>query len=231
MGTNQQKEISLSPSWKTHLKEEFEKDYMKALKLFLINESNAGKIIFPHGKNIFQAFDQTPFEKVKVVIIGQDPYHGDGQAHGLSFSVQRGIPQPPSLVNIFKELKKDLGISPPNHGELSSWATEGVLLLNNVLTVERGKAASHHNIGWELFTDKIIEILDNKKENLVFILWGTPAQKKAAKVDTSKHLIIKSVHPSPLSSYRGFFGSRPFSQANSYLKSHGIKEINWQLPE
>lgn len=202
---------------------------MLALKQFLTNEAKAGKQIFPAAQNIFAALDACPFEQVKVVILGQDPYHGEGQAHGLCFSVQRGVPAPPSLVNIYKELREDVGTTSPNHGNLTDWAKQGVLLLNNVLTVEAGKAGSHHGKGWELFTDRIVELLSERREHLVFILWGTPAQKKAAKVDARKHCLIKSVHPSPLSSYRGFFGSKPFSQTNAYLKANGIKPIDWQI--
>lgn len=203
---------------------------MLSLKQFLQDEAKNGKTIYPAAQNIFQALDATPFTKVKVVILGQDPYHGPGQAHGLCFSVQKDVPIPPSLVNIYKELKSDLGIDPPKHGNLISWAHQGILLLNNVLTVEAAKAGSHHGKGWELFTDRIVEVLNEKKENLVFILWGSPAQKKAAKVDPQKHCLIKSVHPSPLSSYRGFFGSKPFSQANDYLISKNITPIDWRIP-
>jgi uracil-DNA glycosylase len=202
---------------------------MVALKSFLKSEADSGKVIYPKGPDIFRALDACPFEKVKVVILGQDPYHGPGQAHGLCFSVQKGVPIPPSLVNIYKELESDVGVKPPKHGHLISWAQQGVLLLNNVLTVENGKAGSHHHQGWELFTDRIVEVLNEKKRNLVFILWGSPAQKKAAKVDGTRHHLIKSVHPSPLSSYRGFFGSKPFSKANAYLSSHGIAPIDWSI--
>jgi uracil-DNA glycosylase len=214
--------------WKTLLEEEFKKPYFKELKAFLNKEAAEGKEIFPPKKHIFEALNLTPFDKVKVVIIGQDPYHGKGQAHGLSFSVRAGVRIPPSLQNIFKELQQDLGIAIPKNGDLSNWAREGVLLLNNVLTVEEGKAGSHHGQGWEIFTDKIIELLNEKREHLVFILWGSPAQKKASKVDPKKHLILKSVHPSPLSSYRGFFGSQPFSQTNEYLtKTANHRKIEW----
>lgn len=223
------KEINLEQSWKAVLASEFEKPYMEKLREFLIAEASEGKIIYPPGPDIFAALNLTPFDQVKVVIIGQDPYHGPGQAHGLCFSVKKGVPIPPSLVNIYKELKEDMGMTPPSHGCLEDWARQGVLLLNNVLTVENGKAASHHGQGWEQFTDKIIEVLNQKKENLVFILWGSPAQKKAAAVDAKKHFILKSVHPSPLSSYRGFFGSKPFSKTNAFLKSKGLKEIDWKI--
>jgi uracil-DNA glycosylase len=222
-------EIKLEKSWKSLLQEEFAKPYMQELREFLTQEAKKGKIIYPQGNEIFSALNLTPFDSVKVVILGQDPYHGPGQAHGLCFSVKPGVRPPPSLVNIYKELKSDLNINPPSHGYLIEWAQRGVLLLNNVLTVENGQAGSHHDQGWEIFTDKIIELLNEKKENLVFILWGSPAQKKAASVDPKKHLVLKSVHPSPLSSHRGFFGSKPFSQANSYLKAKGRGEVDWSL--
>ena len=218
---------SLPDSWGIFLNEEFKKPYMKELLSFLDDERIKGKTIYPKSDDVFSAFRETPFEKVKVVIIGQDPYHGPDQAHGLSFSVQKGVKIPPSLVNIYKELESDMGVKAPSHGNLSGWAHEGVLLLNNVLTVEASLAASHKDKGWEKFTQKVIEVLNEKKENLVFILWGSPAQRKASMVDPKRHFLIKSVHPSPLSSYRGFFGSRPFSQANQYLKSKGIAEVDW----
>lgn len=202
---------------------------MQELADFLISEEQLGKSIYPDNSDIFRALEACPFEKVKVVILGQDPYHGAGQAHGLCFSVQKGVKIPPSLFNIYKELQSDVGVTPPQHGHLIDWAQQGVLLLNNVLTVEDGKAGSHHNKGWEQFTDRIVEILNDKKENLVFILWGSPAQKKAAKVDSTRHFLIKSVHPSPLSSYRGFFGSKPFSKTNDYLTSRGLAPINWEF--
>lgn len=223
------RDIKLEKSWKELLGSELELPYMAELRTFLLREQKTGKTIYPQSEEIFAALNLTPFDQVKVVILGQDPYHGPNQAHGLCFSVKPGVKTPPSLVNIFKELKSDLGITPPTHGCLDAWARQGVLLLNNVLTVEDGKAGSHHLKGWEEFTNKIIELLNEKKENLVFILWGSPAQKKASKVDAKKHFIIKSVHPSPLSSYRGFFGSKPFSQTNTYLKSKGIKPIDWTL--
>jgi uracil-DNA glycosylase len=221
--------IQLEPSWKNHLEAEFDLPYMVELKKFLLQEAQRKKIIYPPGREIFNALNLTPFENVKVVILGQDPYHGIGQAHGLCFSVREGVRPPPSLINIFKELKDDMNIDPPKHGCLENWSRQGVLLLNNVLTVEHGKAASHHGQGWEFFTDKIIEKLNQEKEHLVFILWGSPAQKKAKNVDTKKHLILFSPHPSPLSSYRGFFGSKPFSKTNKYLEKHGIKPINWKV--
>ncbi len=222
-------ELSLDPSWKEVLGDEYNAPYMQKLRLFLDEERKLGKTIYPPKDEIFAALNLTPFDQVKVVIIGQDPYHGPNQAHGLSFSVKKGVKTPPSLVNIYKELHEDMGINIPQHGNLENWARQGVLLLNNVLTVEHSKAGSHHKQGWEKFTDKIIEVLNEKKENLVFILWGSPAQKKAAAVNEKKHFVLKSVHPSPLSSYRGFFGSKPFGQANQFLKSKGIKEINWEI--
>lgn len=221
------RDIKLESQWQKLLNSELEKPYMKELWDYLREERAQGKVIYPSDADIFAALNLTPFDQVKVVILGQDPYHGPNQAHGLSFSVKPGIKIPPSLVNIFKELKTDLNIDPPKDGILTNWAQQGVLLLNNVLTVEDGKAGSHHQKGWEKFTDKIIELLNEKKENLVFILWGSPAQKKAAKVDESKHFVLKSVHPSPLSSYRGFFGSKPFSQTNQFLASKGITQVNW----
>lgn len=221
--------MKLHASWQPYLADEFEKPYMKNLMDFLEQEKKSGKIIYPAHENIFAAFEHTPFDKVKVVILGQDPYHGEGQAHGLSFSVLPDVKLPPSLVNIYKELQSDLGIVPPKEGTLMNWAKQGVLLLNAVLTVEQNKAGSHHKKGWEKFTDKVIEILNHEKKSLVFILWGAPAQNKAAHVDEKKHLLIKSVHPSPLSSYRGFFGSKPFSKTNEYLKANQIGEINWVI--
>lgn len=218
---------SLPPSWQKYLGSEFEKSYMKDLSSFLRKEKSEGKVIFPKEPEIFQAFQLTPLDQVKVVILGQDPYHGEGQAHGLAFSVKPGVRIPPSLVNIFKELKAEFNCSPPKDGYLKSWAEQGVLLLNTVLTVEEGKAGSHHKRGWEEFTDHVIKVLNEEKENLVFILWGSPAQKKAAFVDEKKHCVLRSVHPSPLSAHRGFLGSKPFTQANNYLMSKGLGPINW----
>lgn len=219
--------IKIDPSWLSELKPEFEKDYMKSLKTFLQNQKSQNKIIYPKGDNYFEALNRTPFDKVKVVILGQDPYHGPGQAHGLCFSVPKGVRPPPSLLNIFKEIQNDLGRSPSVTGDLSSWADQGVLLLNSVLTVEDGKPASHQGKGWEQFTDKIIQLLNEKRTHLVFILWGSYAQKKAAFVDRNKHFVIESVHPSPLSAHRGFLGSKPFSKANAYLKKNGQPVIQW----
>lgn len=223
-------EIKLQSSWKAMLQDEFTKEYMQTLRRFLQNEKALGKMIYPKGGEYFRAMDLTPFEQVKVVIIGQDPYHGPGQAHGLSFSVCPDVAIPPSLVNMYKELESDLGIPPAKHGFLEHWAQQGVLLLNSVLTVEHKQAASHQGRGWEAFTDRIVAVLNEQRENVVFILWGSYAQKKGRFIDTGKHLVLKSVHPSPLSAYRGFFGSRPFSQANDYLAHHDIQPIDWQLP-
>jgi uracil-DNA glycosylase len=219
---------SIHESWREVLKAEFAHPYMEELKAFLVEEKK-NYTIFPHGSNIFNAFNSTPFESVKVVILGQDPYHGAGQAHGLSFSVQQGIPLPPSLQNIFKELVSDIGCEYPKSGDLSHWAREGVLLLNTLLTVRSGEPFSHKDRGWERFTDQVIRTLSAQREHIVFILWGAPAGKKAALIDESKHLILKAAHPSPLSSYRGFFGSKPFSQTNDYLKSMQIVPIEWTL--
>jgi uracil-DNA glycosylase len=222
--------IGLEKSWLSKLEPEFKKDYMLKLKTFLKTEKEKKKNIFPKGSEYFAALNLTPLEKVKVVIIGQDPYHGAGQAHGLSFSVKDGTRFPPSLMNIFKELRDDLGVPMPTTGDLSPWAKQGVLLLNAVLTVEEGKAAAHQGKGWELFTDQVISVLNETREHIVYILWGSYAQKKASFVDRSKNLVLESVHPSPLSSHRGFFGSKPFSKANAYLRKHGLKEIDWKLP-
>jgi uracil-DNA glycosylase len=222
--------IKLEESWKTRLASEFASPYMQSLKSFLKDEKAAGKQIFPKGAEYFRALDLTPIENVRVVILGQDPYHGPGQAHGLCFSVQPGVRIPPSLVNIYKEMKSDLGIEPVRHGFLESWARQGVLLLNSVLTVEQARAASHQGKGWERFTDAVIRLVNDECENVVFILWGSYAQKKAAFVDTSRHLVLRSPHPSPLSAHNGFFGSRPFSKANAYLSSHARQPIDWQLP-
>ncbi len=220
-------DIKLTDSWQKRLKSEFELSYMKDLKSFLKKEYDQKKIIYPDKKNYFKALDLVDLKNVKVVILGQDPYHGPSQAHGLCFSVQDGIRFPPSLQNIFKELQSDLGIAIPKTGNLERWGEQGVLLLNSVLTVEDGKAAAHQKKGWEQFTDKIIEVVNENCDHVVFILWGAYAQKKAAFVDRNKHLVIESVHPSPLSSHRGFFGSKPFSKANDWLKSKGLKPIQW----
>ena len=223
--------IHLHHSWKTPLAGEFSEPYMQALKTFLQGEKAAGKRIFPKGAEYFRALDLTPLDRVKVVILGQDPYHGEGQAHGPCFSVRPGIRPPPSLVNIYKELHSDLGIPRPAHGFLEHWAQQGVLLLNSVLTVEMAQAASHQGRGWERFTDAIIRLVNAKAEPVVFLLWGAYAQRKAAFVDASRHLVLKSAHPSPLSAHNGFLGSRPFSQANAFLEVHGRGAIDWALPD
>lgn len=228
MGTG---EIRLEESWKQALASEFDSPYMAALKQFLVAEKQAGKRIFPKGADYFRALDLTPLDEVKVVILGQDPYHGYGQAHGLCFSVQPGVRIPPSLVNIYKEMQADLGIAPVAHGFLEHWAKQGVLLLNSVLTVEEGKAAAHQGRGWERFTDAIIRKINDECDGIVFILWGAYAQKKAAFVDRQRHLVLKSAHPSPLSCHNGFWGSRPFSKTNDYLQSIGKEPIDWRLPE
>ena len=223
--------IKLEPNWKTALRDQFEQPYMQQLREFLRQEHAAGKEIYPPGPLIFNALNSTPLDKVKVVILGQDPYHGPGQAHGLSFSVQPGIATPPSLVNIFKELQRDLNIPIARHGCLQSWTDQGVLLLNTTLTVERGNAASHANKGWQLFTDRIIEVVSEQRSDVVFLLWGSHAQSKQKLIDGTKHLILKSVHPSPLSAYRGFLGCGHFSQANRFLEQRGLAPIQWELPE
>lgn len=219
-------DVKIEQSWKDQLKDEFEKDYFIKLTNF-VREEYKTKQIFPPAKLIFNAFEHTPFDKVKVVILGQDPYHNDGQAHGLSFSVPDGMPAPPSLVNIFKEINRDLGIPVPKSGNLTRWANQGVLLLNATLTVQAHTAGSHQKKGWEPFTDAAIKQLADKRENIVFILWGAYAQKKAVMIDPNKHLVLKSVHPSPLSAHNGFFGNNHFSEANKYLESKGISPIEW----
>ena len=221
--------VQLAEDWKQALGEEFEQPYMQQLRAFLLEEKAAGKAIFPPGPLIFNALNSTPLSKVKVVIIGQDPYHGPGQAHGLCFSVQPGVRPPPSLQNIYKEIHRDLGYPIPSHGCLQSWAEQGVLLLNAVLTVTQGQAGAHANRGWERFTSRIIEILNSECEHLVFMLWGSYAQKKGQHIDTSRHCVLKSVHPSPLSAHRGFIGCGHFSAANAYLMEKGREPINWQL--
>ena len=222
--------IQLEESWKKELLPEFKKPYMKGLKKFLQKEYQNKKKIFPEKSEFFNAFTQTPFDKVKIVIIGQDPYHGPNQAHGLCFSVRPGVPVPPSLQNIYKELEHDMGIKPPTHGFLESWAKQGVFLLNATLSVEAHKAGSHQNKGWETFTTAAIDSLNEKKQNLIFILWGSYAQKKGERINTQKHQILKAPHPSPLSAYRGFFGCHHFSKANNFLKQKELEPINWQLP-
>ena len=223
-------DIKLHESWRDPLRSEFESPYIAELKRFLVAEKAAGKRIFPPGGEWFHALDATPLDRVRVVILGQDPYHGPGQAHGLCFSVRPGVRIPPSLVNIYKEMQDDLGIAPPNHGHLEHWARQGVLLLNAVLTVEAHQAASHRGRGWERFTDAVIRLVDARQTPAVFILWGSYAQKKAAFVDRSKHLVLTAPHPSPLSAHNGFFGSKPFSQANAFLEANGLEPIDWRLP-
>lgn len=227
-------DVTLHPSWREPLRPEFDSTYMHALKDYLRAEKAAGKRIFPAGRNWFRALDLTPLERVRVVILGQDPYHGEGQAHGLCFSVQPGTRVPPSLVNIYKEMETDLGIPRARHGFLEHWAEQGVLLLNAVLTVEMGRAAAHQGRGWERFTDAVIRLVNAKPEPVVFLLWGAHAQKKAAFVDSidkgGRHLVLKAPHPSPLSAHAGFFGCRHFSKANAFLESRGLKPIDWALP-
>ena len=217
-------------SWQTILTDEFEKEYYQKLRNFLKKEYTTQKI-HPDMYHIYEALELTPYEKVKVVILGQDPYHGVNQAHGLSFSVQPGVKIPPSLNNIYKELQSDLGISPVKHGNLVSWAKQGVLLLNTVLTVREGQAYSHRGKGWEILTDKIIGKLNEREKPIVFILWGKPAQEKMKMIDKSRHIILTSAHPSPLSAHRGFLGSKPFSKTNDALMALGETPIDWQLPE
>lgn len=224
-------DVKLDESWKQALQAEFASGYMQDLKSFLVAEKGAGKRIFPRGPDYFRALDLTPVDKVKVVILGQDPYHGAGQAHGLCFSVQPGVRIPPSLVNIYKELQSDLGIAPVKHGFLESWARQGVLLLNSVLTVEEARAASHQGKGWEKFTDAVIRVVNERVDHAVFMLWGSYAQKKAAFVDQSRHLVLKAPHPSPLSAHTGFLGSGHFSKANAWLESKGRGGITWTLPD
>ncbi|WP_291370244.1 MULTISPECIES: uracil-DNA glycosylase [unclassified Acinetobacter] len=222
--------IQLEASWKSALSEFLLSAKMDDLKQFLVTEKNADKVIYPPNSLIFNALNTTPFNRVKVVILGQDPYHGPNQAHGLSFSVQKGVALPPSLRNIFHELNTDLGIPVPKHGDLTRWAEQGVLLLNAVLTVEAGQPTSHQKRGWEDFTDHVIDVLNEQCEHIVFILWGAYAQRKGQRIDQNKHLVLKAAHPSPLSANRGgFFGCKVFSKANNYLKQNGIEPINWQL--
>jgi uracil-DNA glycosylase len=223
--------IGLEPAWNNQLGDEFKKDYMLSLREFLANRKQQGAIIYPPGSQWFAALNTTPFDQVRVVILGQDPYHGPGQAHGLCFSVLPNIKVPPSLANIYKELKSDLGIDQPNHGCLTSWAEQGVLLLNATMTVEQGQAGAHQGKGWETFTDTIINKLNQHRQGVVFMLWGSYAQKKASMIDAERHLVLQSVHPSPLSAYRGFFGCKHFSKANGYLQGQGLEPIDWQLPE
>jgi uracil-DNA glycosylase len=223
------RQVKIEASWKDQLAAEFAADYMAELSQFLRDEKAAGKRIYPPNNEIFAAFDMTPFAKVKVVILGQDPYHGPGQAHGLSFSVRPDITPPPSLANIYREMASDLGLARPTHGNLEAWARQGVLLLNTSLTVEDGKPGSHSGKGWERFTDSAIAALNGALDNLVFILWGRKAQQKGAKIDRQCHLVIESAHPSPLAAHNGFWNSRPFSRTNDYLCAHAIPPIDWTL--
>ncbi|HEX2803068.1 MAG TPA: uracil-DNA glycosylase [Sphingomicrobium sp.] len=225
------RQIKLHPSWLEPLRSEFGRPYMAALKQFLAEEKAKGRTIFPRAANWFRALDLCPLDKVRIVILGQDPYHGEGQAHGLCFSVPPRVRPPPSLVNIFKELETDLGIRPSRHGFLEHWASQGVLLLNSVLTVEMGRAASHRERGWERFTDVVVQLVNARSKPVVFLLWGNYAQKKAAFVDTSRHLVLKAPHPSPLSAHSGYFGCRHFSKANAFLEERGLPPIDWALPE
>ena len=222
------KNIKIHESWLKFIKSEFDKEYMKNIKKSILNYKKSGKIIYPKNNEIFNALNLTDFEKTKVIILGQDPYHGPGQAHGLSFSVKDGIKPPPSLINIFKEIESDLSINvEKGNGNLTRWAKQGVLLLNSLLTVEKGKPLSHKEIGWETLTDKIIEVLNQNKRGLVFILWGSHARSKKYLISQNKNLIIESSHPSPLSAHRGFIGSRPFSRTNKYLVKNNMNPINW----
>lgn len=229
MSQQAQSEVNIEPSWKEALAAEWQQPYFQALRTFLKQEIQAGKRVFPPGKFIFNAFDSTPFDKVKVVIIGQDPYHGPGQAHGLCFSVQKGVQIPPSLKNIYKELHEDVGMTIPNHGFLQSWADQGVLLLNALLTVEAHKAGAHKGKGWEKFTDAAIKRLNDQREGLVFLLWGRYAQEKGAHIDTSKHHVLKAAHPSPFSAHSGFFGCKHFSRTNDLLRQMGKEPIDWTI--
>jgi len=222
--------VKLEPSWKARIGEYLERPDMQALSAFLRTEKQSGKVIYPPGPDIFAAFDHTPFDQVRVVILGQDPYHGPNQAHGLCFSVRPGVQVPPSLQNIFKEIQRDLGIARPDHGCLTPWADRGVLLLNAVLTVERGHANAHQGKGWEGFTDAAIDALNREREGIVFMLWGSYAQRKGQLIDTGRHRVLKSVHPSPLSAHRGFLGCGHFSAANAYLEQQGRAPIDWSLP-
>lgn len=221
--------INLHREWLDVLAPEFEQDYMQALRAFLVERSRSGAMIYPPGKLIFNALDSTPLSKVKVVILGQDPYHGPGQAHGLCFSVQTGVRPPPSLTNIFKELRDDLGHEVPDHGCLQAWADRGVLLLNAVLTVERGRAGAHQGRGWELFTDAVVRAVNDRRDGVVFLLWGSQARKKGERIDANRHCVLTAPHPSPLSAHRGFFGCRHFSRTNDWLARRGIDPVGWRI--
>jgi uracil-DNA glycosylase len=229
MGTGN-RTVDLEPSWYEVLAAEFEQPYMRQLRAFLVAQKQLGKRIFPAGHEFFNAFRYTPLHKVKVVILGQDPYHGEGQAHGLCFSVKPGVEVPPSLQNIYKELHAELGLPVPSHGHLTAWADQGVLLLNSVLSVECARAASHQGQGWERFTDRVIEIINEQREGVVFLLWGSYAQRKGAIIDSRRHCVLKAPHPSPLSAHRGFFGCGHFAAANQYLLDRGEAPIDWRLP-
>ena len=222
--------IQLEDSWLTRLAAEFDQPYMLRLREFLRAEKKQGKRIFPRGSEIFSAFEHTPLDRVKVVILGQDPYHGEGQAHGLCFSVRPGVRVPPSLQNIYREIHDELGLPVPDHGHLAHWADQGVLLLNSVLSVESGRAASHQGKGWEIFTDRVIELVNREREGVVFMLWGSYAQRKGAVIDSQRHCVLRAPHPSPLSAHRGFFGCGHFQQANAYLAARGDQPIDWSLP-
>lgn len=222
-------DVKIESSWKKVLKAEFSKPYFQQIVLHIKTEKSQGKTIYPSGPNIFHAFDQTPFDHVKLVILGQDPYHGPGQAHGLSFSVPSGIPQPPSLINIFKEIEADLGVKPPRTGNLEHWARQGVLLLNASLTVRANEPMSHAKIGWAQFTDTVIQTISQQREHVVFLLWGKFAREKKVLIDTTKHLVLEAAHPSPLSAHNGFLGCRHFSAANHYLVKNGIDPIDWKI--
>lgn len=226
----EEREIRLEASWKSRLAPEFSQHHMLELRQFLLERKRAGAVIYPPGSQIFNALNTTAFDGVKVVVLGQDPYHGPGQAHGLCFSVRLGVPTPPSLVNIFKEIENDLGIRAPDHGYLQNWAEQGVLLLNAVLTVERGRAGAHQGKGWEPFTDQVVRLLNVERDSLVFMLWGSYALKKGAVIDRDRHLVLTAPHPSPLSAHRGFFGCKHFSRANRYLEENGVGPIDWKLP-
>lgn len=223
-------DIRLEPAWKAHVGDWLRRDDMQALSAFLRQRKAAGARIYPPGPEIFAAFDATPFDAVKVVILGQDPYHGPGQAHGLCFSVRPDQRVPPSLDNMYKEIERDLGLPRPDHGWLMPWAQRGVLLLNAVLTVEEGKAGAHQGKGWEGFTDHVVDVLNREREDLVFLLWGSYAQAKGKVIDTNRHCVLRTTHPSPLSAYRGFLGSGHFSKTNNFLRKRGIPQIDWSLP-
>jgi uracil-DNA glycosylase len=224
-------DVQLEASWLAQLAGEFEQPYMQDLRAFLREEKHAGKHIYPRGPEFFNAFTHTPLDKVKVVILGQDPYHGEGQAHGLCFSVKPGVAVPPSLKNIYKEIHAELALPIPQHGHLTTWADQGVLLLNSVLSVEASRAASHQGKGWETFTDKVIDVINREREGVVFMLWGNYAQRKGAIIDGERHCVLKAPHPSPLSAHRGFFGCGHFLMANEYLQGRGETPIDWSLPD